>query len=125
MGIFRATRYVASLPLVDVQVLVDEGVRLVLLDRDNTCVPRDAQAAPAEVVAWLDAARAAGLSLCLVSNNFHSSQVGRTAQHGAQGGYFLHAAASFFRLLNISTLNTSTARRCCQPQDLGYFLNEI
>ena len=80
MGIFRATRYVASLPLVDVQGLVDEGVRLVLLDRDNTCVPRDAQAAPDEVVAWLDAARAAGLSLCLVSNNFHSSQVGRTAR---------------------------------------------
>ena len=80
MGLFRATRYVASLPLVDVDELVSSGVRLVLLDRDNTCVPRDAASAPAEVLAWLDRAREAGLGLCLVSNNFHSSQVGRTAR---------------------------------------------
>ena len=80
MGLFRAARYVASLPLVDVDELVSSGVRLVLLDRDNTCVPRDAESAPAEVLAWLDRAREAGLGLCLVSNNFHSSQVGRTAR---------------------------------------------
>lgn len=80
MGLFRATRYVAALPLVSVDELVGEGVRLVLLDRDNTCVPRDAAAAPAEVAAWLDRARAAGLELCLVSNNFHTSQVSRSAR---------------------------------------------
>ena len=80
MGLFRATRYVASLPLVDVDGLVAQGVRLVLLDRDNTCVPRDAKAAPAEVAAWLVRAREAGLELCLVSNNFHTSHVSRTAR---------------------------------------------
>ena len=79
-GPFGATRYVASLPLVDVDWLVSEGVRLVLLDRDNTCVPRDTSAAPPEVTAWLERARQAGLELWLVSNNFHSSQVGRTAR---------------------------------------------
>ncbi|OUO46278.1 haloacid dehalogenase [Olsenella sp. An285] len=79
MGLLRAWRYVASLPLVDVDELVREGVELVLLDRDNTCVPRDAREAPAEVTAWLGRARAAGLSLCLVSNNFHTSHVSRTA----------------------------------------------
>ena len=79
-GVFGATRYVASLPLVDIDWLVREGVRLVLLDRDNTCVPRDAKQAPAEVLSWLERAREAGLSLWLVSNNFHSSQVGRTAR---------------------------------------------
>ena len=80
MGLTRATRYVASLPQVSVEDLVASGVRLVLLDRDNTCVPRDAKAAPPEVRAWLGRARAAGLGLCLVSNNFHSSQVGTTAR---------------------------------------------
>lgn len=80
MQIFRATRYVASLPLVDVKGLVADGVKLVLLDRDNTCVPRDASEPPAEVMAWLDRAREAGLTVCLVSNNFHSSQVGATAR---------------------------------------------
>lgn len=80
MGIFRATRYVASLPQVDIGWLVSSGVELVLLDRDNTCVPRDAKEAPEAVSAWLDAARAAGLRLCLVSNNFHTSQVSRSAR---------------------------------------------
>ena len=80
MGLLRAWRYVASLPLVDVGELAEKNVRLVLLDRDNTCVPRDASSAPPEVAAWLDAAREAGIGLCLVSNNFHSSQVGRTAR---------------------------------------------
>ena len=81
MGLFRATRYVASLPLLDVDELVADGVRLVLLDRDNTCVPRDAAEPTAEVMAWLDRAREAGLKLCLVSNNFHSSQVRGSAEH--------------------------------------------
>lgn len=80
MGLFRASRYVAALPLVSVDELVAGGVRLVLLDRDNTCVPRDAEVAPPEVAAWLDRARAAGLALCLVSNNFHTSQVSRSAR---------------------------------------------
>lgn len=79
MGAFTATRYVASLPLVDVDWLVGEGVTLVLLDRDNTCVPRDTRRVPPEVTEWLARARAAGLALCLVSNNFHSGQVRATA----------------------------------------------
>ncbi|MBM6676885.1 YqeG family HAD IIIA-type phosphatase [Olsenella uli] len=80
MGLFRATRYVASLPKVSVEDLVADGVRLVLLDRDNTCVPRDAAEPPAEVMAWLARAREAGLGLCLVSNNFHSAQVRGSAE---------------------------------------------
>lgn len=80
MSLFRATRYVAELALVDVDELVATGVRLVLLDRDNTCVPRGAQTAPDSVVAWLERARSAGLELCLVSNNFHTTQVSATAR---------------------------------------------
>ena len=80
MGLFSATRYVASLPQVSVEGLVRAGVRLVLLDRDNTCVPRDARVAPPAVEEWLDRAREAGLALCLVSNNFHTSHVSRTAR---------------------------------------------
>ena len=79
MGVFTATRYVASLPQVSIDWLVGEGVSLVLLDRDNTCVPRDTRRVPAEVTAWLAEARSAGLTLCLVSNNFHSGQVEASA----------------------------------------------
>lgn len=75
----HATHYVASLDLVDIDALVAEGIHLVLLDRDNTCVPRDTKRAPQSVMDWLDRARASGLELCLVSNNFHSDQVRQSA----------------------------------------------
>ena len=79
MRIFSPKRYVASVDRIDLDTLWADGKRAILLDRDNTCVPRDADVPPAEVMAWLDRAREAGLRLCLVSNNFHSSQVRASA----------------------------------------------
>ena len=79
MGICTAWRYVASVDLIDLEELVSLGVRCLLLDRDNTLVPRDATVAPPEVAAWLDRAREMGLGLCIVSNNFHSKDVERSA----------------------------------------------
>lgn len=75
----RATRYVARVELVDVDWLVAEGIRLVLVDRDNTCVPRDAKKPPQVVLDWLDAVRAAGILTCVVSNNFHTAEVEASA----------------------------------------------
>ncbi len=46
------------------------GVRLVLLDRDNTCVPRGEHDPAPDVVAWCERARELGLRLALVSNNW-------------------------------------------------------
>lgn len=74
-----AARYVAAVPLIEVDWLKEQGVRLVLLDRDNTCVPRDTKTPPAEVLAWLDAVRSAGIKTCMVSNNFHSAEVEASA----------------------------------------------
>ena len=76
---FRATRYVASVDLIDVDELVAAGVRLVLLDRDNTCVPRDTHVAPPAVKAWLERLRSAGIATCMLSNNFHSGEVAASA----------------------------------------------
>ena len=78
MAILKAWRYVSSVPAIDVDELAHMGVRAILLDRDNTCVPRDAEHAPQAVLDWLDHARELGLELCLVSNNFHSSQVAQS-----------------------------------------------
>ena len=79
MSLVGASRYVARVELIDPAGLAAEGVRCVLLDRDNTCVPRDSKVAPPEVMAWIEALHAAGISTCLVSNNFHTAQVERSA----------------------------------------------
>lgn len=80
MGLLQASKYVASLPLVDIDELVRTGVRCVLLDRDNTCVPKDTKRLPQDVVAWVERAKQAGLQICLVSNNFFATEVETTAR---------------------------------------------
>ncbi len=80
MRVVKAWRYVRSVDLIDVSDLVDQGVRCVLLDRDNTLVPRDARVAPESVRAWLSELKAANIAICMVSNNFHTSQVCASAE---------------------------------------------
>ena len=56
MSLFSPTRYVASVDRIDLEELFAQGKRAILLDRDNTLVPRDRATAPDEVAAWLDRA---------------------------------------------------------------------
>ena len=90
MGVFTATRYVARIEMIEVEWLVEQGIRCVLMDRDNTCVPRDAKVAPPAVLAWIDEVHAAGIPTCVVSNNFHSKQVERSARE--LGSQVIHHA---------------------------------
>ena len=80
MRIFTPDRYVVSVDRIDLEGLWASGTRAIMLDRDNTLVPRDRSSAPAEVAAWLDRARAMGFSLYMVSNNWHRDQVERSAR---------------------------------------------
>ena len=79
MRIFSPNRYVSRVERIDLDELWSTGKRAILLDRDNTLVPRDAACAPASVTAWLDAARERGFKLCMVSNNWHRDQVMRSS----------------------------------------------
>ena len=80
MRLFSPKRYVASVDRIDLAELASQGKRAILLDRDNTLVPRDALEAPAAVSRWLETARKAGFELCMVSNNWHRDQVMRSAR---------------------------------------------
>ena len=80
MALVKPWRREADVASIDVDGLVDAGVRCVLIDRDNTVVPRDTKQAPKSALAWLDALRAAGIKVCMVSNNFHSREVEESAR---------------------------------------------
>ena len=45
------------------------GIRFLLLDVDNTLAPYGDESAPPRLVAWVEALKAAGLSLFILSNN--------------------------------------------------------
>lgn len=80
MALVKPWRREADVASIDVDGLVDAGVLCVLIDRDNTVVPRDSKQAPKSALAWLDALRAAGIKVCMVSNNFHSREVEESAR---------------------------------------------
>ncbi|MBT9252701.1 MAG: YqeG family HAD IIIA-type phosphatase [Brockia lithotrophica] len=74
LGNFVPDRIADSLANVDLEELVREGVRGVLVDLDNTLLPWNSSDIPDAHRAWLEAARARGLSVCVISNN-HTMRV--------------------------------------------------
>lgn len=72
MSLLEPDRYFTRLSCVDINNdLLAQGYRNVLLDVDNTILTRDTHEVPRDVGAWLARAREAGISFCLVSNNWH------------------------------------------------------
>jgi len=58
-----------SLQAIELDKLTSRGFKLLLLDIDNTIVPRGDKEAAEEILEWLKNARARGLKICLMSNN--------------------------------------------------------
>ena len=79
MSILSPKRYGSRVERIDLDALWAAGKRAIMLDRDNTLVPRDRACAPDSVAAWLDRARELGFKLYMVSNNWHRDQVERSA----------------------------------------------
>lgn len=72
MSFLEPDRYFSRLSQVDIdRDLLALGYRHVLLDVDNTILTRDTHEVPRDVGFWLAKARDAGLTFCLVSNNWH------------------------------------------------------
>lgn len=80
MTILKADRYVHSVDLIDVDDLRARGIRCVLVDRDNTLVPRDTNEPPAEIIEWVKSLHSRGIAVCMVSNNFHTDAVCASAE---------------------------------------------
>jgi HAD superfamily phosphatase (TIGR01668 family) len=64
-------RYYTSIQAIDLDDLERRGVRALLLDLDNTLVPRDTREITQGLRDWIADARERGFSLCIVSNNWH------------------------------------------------------
>ena len=72
MPLLEPDRYFSRLSHVDIERdLLALGFRFVLLDIDNTILSRDTHEVPRDAGHWLAKARDAGVSFCLVSNNWH------------------------------------------------------
>lgn len=73
MSIFQPDRFFARVTSIDPERdLLDAGLSCVLLDIDNTVRSRADGEVPRDVRVWLAKARGAGVSFCLLSNNWHA-----------------------------------------------------
>ena len=74
MSFIQPDRYFSRTSAIDVAWdIVGKGFTHVLLDIDNTILSRADHQVPADVRQWLVRVRAAGVKLCLLSNNFHEN----------------------------------------------------
>ena len=82
MGLIRPDRYLSDVTAVDLDGLRAAGVRAVLLDLDNTILPRDSEEIPPELEAWVRSLTVAGFAVSFVSNNWHRSVYDRATALG-------------------------------------------
>ena len=63
--------YVCDVLDIDLEALLARGVDTLLMDLDNTLLPRDSSVMPPQIVEWCGSLSARGFTVCLVSNNWH------------------------------------------------------
>lgn len=80
MSIFRATSYLESIDLIPASYLTAHKIQIVLVDRDNTCVPRSTRKLPQAVRSWFYMVqKTCSIPIYIVSNNTHTKQVEASA----------------------------------------------
>jgi HAD superfamily phosphatase (TIGR01668 family) len=70
MPLLAPDHYYTDIHAIDLDALSAEGIDTLLLDLDNTLLPRNSAEVPRELEEWMGRAREAGLKACLVSNNW-------------------------------------------------------
>lgn len=65
------TMYCRSVEDIDLDALRGRGIDTLLVDLDNTLLPRDSNVVPESLRAWAADLAARGFKVCLVSNNWH------------------------------------------------------
>ncbi len=63
--------YITRVLDIDLDTLVARGIDTLLIDLDNTLLPRDTNVVPPELKAWAADVKRRGMRACLVSNNWH------------------------------------------------------
>lgn len=71
MGLFTPDIYLVDVHSIDLDSLKRQGIEALLIDLDNTLLPRDRDDVPDALREWAHALADQGFKVCLVSNNWH------------------------------------------------------
>lgn len=79
LGQFCPSLRAGSVLDVTAELLLEHGIRGVILDLDNTLVPWHGQEVAPEIAEWVAALSSAGLRMCIVSNTHRPGRLGELA----------------------------------------------
>ena len=71
MPLLAPDRYLTDVHAIDLDALAADGIEALLVDLDNTILPRDTNSVPPELAEWVFGLSQRGFKVCLVSNNWH------------------------------------------------------
>ncbi len=71
MAILKPDLYHTSVHAIDLDALQQRGIDALLVDLDNTLLPRDTNEIPDDLRRWAAGLAQRGFRVCLVSNNWH------------------------------------------------------
>ena len=71
MALFRPDIYYSDVHAIELDVLREKGIRALLVDLDNTLLPRDTNEITDSHKEWVARLKESGFVVCLVSNNWH------------------------------------------------------
>lgn len=74
---------------INLDLLRERGINTLLLDLDNTVLPRDKDEIPEDIAEWMRSLPEKGFKVCLLSNNWH----GRIQEVAGEFGYELVSKA--------------------------------
>ena len=89
------SRIYPALSSIPPNALLSQGIRLLMLDFDNTIVPYTTNTPSAAVQAWLREAKASKLQICVVSNSRHGRVIAFCEENGID--YMTRAHKPFSR----------------------------
>jgi predicted HAD superfamily phosphohydrolase YqeG len=71
MALLSPDLYLTDVHAIDLDALRADGIDTLLVDLDNTLLPRDTNEIPDDLKTWALGLRSRGFLVCLVSNNWH------------------------------------------------------
>lgn len=71
MGLLAPDQYLKDVHAIDLDELASSGIDTLLVDLDNTLLPRDTNEVPDSLKSWARELKVRGFRVCLVSNNWH------------------------------------------------------
>ncbi|MDR2035918.1 MAG: YqeG family HAD IIIA-type phosphatase [Coriobacteriales bacterium] len=104
------------------ELLESRGITALLIDVDNTLVSRATSELTPSVIAWMQSIKQAGISCCLLSNNWH----GVIHEYAAQLGVpIIDKAMKPLPIAYIKALHTIGARRATTAMVGDQFFTDI